>query len=167
MDATQYNVEEDTEGQDGSGSGSGDGEAGLVEGLLDVTLRYSHIMMLQQNQNQRQQQQAQDSFFAEEENLEKSDMRQQFIELGCQMELPGLAYFSVNDWLQIQLQGDTRHSGFFPQFLFHFETSNVHFMSRKSDISQEPIDDLASKLINYLTTSLEKGSVLTLKGVNQ
>ena len=41
------------------------------------------------------------------------------------------------------------HSGFFPQFLFRFETSIVHFMSRESDISQETIDDLASKRINY------------------
>ena len=52
------------------------------------------------------------------------------------------------------------HSGFFPQFLFRFETLNIHFMSRKSDISQEPSDDLASKLINYFATSVEKGSVL-------
>ena len=29
-------------------------------------------------------------------------------------------------------------------------------MSRKSDISHEPIDDLASKLINYLTASVKK-----------
>ena len=48
------------------------------------------------------------------------------------------------------------HSGFFLQFLFRFETSNVHFMSRKSDISQETIDDLASKLINYLSKSVKK-----------
>ena len=42
-------------------------------------------------------------------------------------------------------------------------------MSRKTDISQEPIDELASKLINYRTTSVkkpEKGAVLRLKGVN-
>ena len=43
-----------------------------------------------------------------------------------------------NSWL---------HSGFLPQFLFRFETSNVHFMSRKTDISQGPIDHLASKKI--------------------
>ena len=30
-----------------------------------------------------------------------------------------------------------------------FETSNVRCMSRKSDISQGPIDDLASKVIKY------------------
>ena len=35
------------------------------------------------------------------------------------------------------------------QFLFPFETSNVHFMSRESDIWQRPIDDLESKVINY------------------
>ena len=29
-------------------------------------------------------------------------------------------------------------------------------MSREIDISHEPIDDLASKLINYLTTSVKK-----------
>ena len=41
--------------------------------------------------------------------------------------------------------------------MFRFETSNVHIMSRKSDISQEPIDDLALKLINnYLTTRVKK-----------
>ena len=33
--------------------------------------------------------------------------------------------------------------GFFSQFLFRFETSSVHFMSRESDVSQGPIDDLA------------------------
>ena len=34
---------------------------------------------------------------------------------------------------------------FFPHFLFRVETSNVHDMSRKSDISQAPIDDLGIK----------------------
>ena len=48
------------------------------------------------------------------------------------------------------------HSGFFPYLLFHFETSNVHYMSRKTDILQGTIDDLASKLINYLTKSVQK-----------
>ena len=42
------------------------------------------------------------------------------------------------------------------QNLFHLEKSNVHYMSRKTDISQEPIDDLASKLINYGKESKEK-----------
>jgi hypothetical protein len=42
------------------------------------------------------------------------------------------------------------HSGFLPRFLFGFETSNVHFMSRESDsISHGPFDDLASKLIFF------------------
>ena len=45
---------------------------------------------------------------------------------------------------------------FFLHFLFRFETSSVHFMSRKSDISQGTIDDLASKLINYGKESKEK-----------
>ena len=45
---------------------------------------------------------------------------------------------------------------FLSQFLFRFETSSVLFMSRKTDISHGPIDDLASKLINYLTTSVKK-----------
>ena len=48
------------------------------------------------------------------------------------------------------------HSGFFQQFLFRFETSSVHFMSRKTDISHGTIDDFASKLINYLTTTVKK-----------
>ena len=48
------------------------------------------------------------------------------------------------------------HSGFFSGFLFRFETSNVHIMSRKNDISLGPIDDLASKRINYLTASVKK-----------
>ena len=34
-------------------------------------------------------------------------------------------------------------SGFYPQFLFRFETSSIHFMSRKTDILQETIDDLS------------------------
>ena len=55
----------------------------------------------------------------------------------------------------------------FPQFLFRFETSSVHFTSRKSDISQETMDDLGSKLINYLTASVKKRFRCTLKGVNQ
>ena len=50
----------------------------------------------------------------------------------------------------------TWHSGFFPQFWFCLDTSNVHFKSRESDISHEPIDDLASKLINHLTKSVKK-----------
>ena len=57
---------------------------------------------------------------------------------------------------QIGQDSYTLHSGFLLQFLFRFETSSVHFMSRKSDISQRPIDDLASKLINYLTSSVKK-----------
>ena len=48
------------------------------------------------------------------------------------------------------------HSGFLPQFLFRFETSSVHFISRESDISHETIDDLASKLIIYGKESKEK-----------
>ena len=36
------------------------------------------------------------------------------------------------------------------------ETSSVHFMGRESDISQETIDELASKLINYGKDSKEK-----------
>ena len=52
------------------------------------------------------------------------------------------------------------HSEFFPQFLFRFKTSSVHLNSRESDISHGTIDDLASKLINYLTKSVKKGSVL-------
>ncbi len=47
----------------------------------------------------------------------------------------------------------TGHSGFFPQFLC---CSHVHFMSRSIDISQEPIDDLASKLINHGKEGKEK-----------
>ena len=39
------------------------------------------------------------------------------------------------------------HGGFLPQFLFRFETSSIYFMSRKTDISQGPNDDLTSKLI--------------------
>ena len=39
-------------------------------------------------------------------------------------------------------------SGFFPQILFRVETSSVCLMSRKTDISQGTIEDLASKLIN-------------------
>ena len=46
------------------------------------------------------------------------------------------------------------------QFLFRFGTSSVHFMSRKTDVPQETIDVLTSKLINYLTASVKKGSVL-------
>ena len=42
------------------------------------------------------------------------------------------------------------------QILFRIETSSVHFMSRKTDVSQRPIDDLASKLINYVTKSVKK-----------
>ena len=45
---------------------------------------------------------------------------------------------------------------FSPQFLFRFETSSVLFMSRESDISQKTIDDLASKLISFLTKSVKK-----------
>ena len=48
---------------------------------------------------------------------------------------------------------------FFPYFLFRFETSSVHFMSRKTDISHGPIDDLASKLIKYGKESTEKDHV--------
>ena len=45
---------------------------------------------------------------------------------------------------------------FFPHFCCRFETSSIHFKSRESDISHGPIDDLASKLINYITTSVKK-----------
>ena len=45
---------------------------------------------------------------------------------------------------------------FFPQFLFRFETSSVHFLSRENDVSHGPIDDLTAKLINYLTKSVKK-----------
>ena len=38
---------------------------------------------------------------------------------------------------------------FVTHFLFRFETSSVYLMSRKSDILQETIDDLALKLTNY------------------
>ena len=38
-------------------------------------------------------------------------------------------------------------SGFFLKCLFRFKTSSVYCMSRESDISQETIDDLASKVI--------------------
>ena len=41
-------------------------------------------------------------------------------------------------------------------FVSRFETSSVHEKSRKSDISQGTIDDLASKVINYLTKSVKK-----------
>ena len=41
----------------------------------------------------------------------------------------------------------TVHSGFLPQFLFRVETSHVHCMSHEIDISQGPIEDLASKAI--------------------
>ena len=44
----------------------------------------------------------------------------------------------------------------FSTFLFGFETSNVVYMSRKTDILPGPFDDLASKLINYLTESVKK-----------
>ena len=49
------------------------------------------------------------------------------------------------------------HSGFFyQQFLFLFESSCVHFTSHKTDLTYEPIDDLAPKPINYLTKSVKK-----------
>ena len=48
------------------------------------------------------------------------------------------------------------HSGFLAQFLFRSETFSVHFMSRKSDILLETIDDLASKVIKYGKESGEK-----------
>ena len=41
-------------------------------------------------------------------------------------------------------------------FLFRFKTSRVDFMSCKTDISQEPIDDFTSKLINYGKERKEK-----------
>ena len=65
---------------------------------------------------------------------------------------------SDHTWVQTFLKSNFTwyHSGVLPQFLFRFETSSVHFMSRKTDTSQEPIDDLASKLINYDKESKEK-----------
>ena len=41
-------------------------------------------------------------------------------------------------------------------FLNRFETSSVHDMSRKTDVSQETIDDLTSKVIQYGKDSKEK-----------
>ena len=45
---------------------------------------------------------------------------------------------------------------FFPHFLFRFETSSVHLMSRKSDILQGTIDDLTLKLMACGKESKEK-----------
>ena len=42
------------------------------------------------------------------------------------------------------------------QFWFRYETLSVHYMCRKSDNSQETIDDLASKVINSGKESKEK-----------
>ena len=38
---------------------------------------------------------------------------------------------------------------FFHNFCFALKHQNVHYMSRKTDISQESIDDFASKLIHF------------------
>ena len=45
---------------------------------------------------------------------------------------------------------------FFQLFCLCFETSSVHFSSRKRDILQATIDDLASKVIKYGKESKEK-----------
>ena len=86
---------------------------------------------------------------------------------GCQFIFPFFALVHF-DWLQkmkkICLEKSARNAWFFVEctvdffhdFWFRCETSNVHFMSRKSDISQGPIDESASKVINYLTTSVKK-----------
>ena len=42
-------------------------------------------------------------------------------------------------------QNNKMHNGYFIHFLFCLETSSVHFMSRKTDISQEPIQNWSSK----------------------
>ena len=58
-------------------------------------------------------------------------------------------YFGMTDHTAL-------HSGFLPQYLFRFETSSVHFMSRETDISNVTIDDFTSKLIKYGKESKEK-----------
>ena len=64
---------------------------------------------------------------------------------GAMMLFADFVYF----WLLPSRELRQVHSGFLPQFLFRFETSSVHFMSRKSDTSQGPIDDLTSKMIFF------------------
>ncbi len=44
---------------------------------------------------------------------------------------------------------DSKYANIFIQLLFRFETSSVHLMIRKTDISKGPINDLASKLIFF------------------